>query len=218
MRSQYADRFNHDPEAAAYDQDVANEQDPVRTGYQAVLEWVIRSAQISPTASVLDLGTGTGNLARLIPICGELDCVDISGQMLDRARPKLSHLPTVRYHQTDLLQVFDQVDRAYDAVISTYAIHHLTDPEKTILFERIWERLKSGGRAVFGDLMLAAAGIREQQAAEYRTAGHPEVAEGILEEFYWPLDTAQERLRGLGFQVEMRSFSDLSWGIWAAKP
>lgn len=218
MRSQYADRFNHDLEADDYDQDVADEQDPIRAGYQALLTWVIDAAQIAPTATVLELGTGTGNLSQRIPNCQELDCVDISGRMLDLARPKLSHLSIVRYLQMDLLQALDPIPRPYDVVISTYAIHHLTDPEKSILFERIWAYLKPGGRAVFGDLMLAHAGIGEQKAREYQEKGQAEVAEGIREEFFWPLDTAQDRLRALGFQVEAQPFSDLSWGILAGKP
>lgn len=44
MRSAHADMFNHDPEAAGYDQDVRNEADPIRAAYQDVLNWVITEA------------------------------------------------------------------------------------------------------------------------------------------------------------------------------
>ena len=35
MRSLYADKFNHDADAAGYDADVRNESDPIRAGYAA---------------------------------------------------------------------------------------------------------------------------------------------------------------------------------------
>lgn len=220
MRSQYADHFNHDEEAEGYDQEVSNEQDPIRAGYQQLLHWVLQTAQITPTSRVLDLGTGTGNLAQLIPDCQHLDCVDISAKMLDLARPKLGHLSSVRFIQADLLEAFElDLDLGgYDAVISTYGIHHLTEPEKSLLFERIWDCLHPGGRVVFGDLMLTTATQADSKAQEYGEAGHPEVAEGIREEFFWQIDTAQVQLQGLGFQVQVRPFSDLSWGILPQRP
>ncbi len=59
MRSANADMFNHDTEAAGYDQDVRNEADPIRAAYQEVLTWVITEAQIKPSSRVLELGSGT---------------------------------------------------------------------------------------------------------------------------------------------------------------
>ena len=72
MRSANADIFNHDTEAADYDNDVLNEADPIRAGYRDVLRWVVRQAQITPSSRVLELGSGTGNLSELIASCGEL--------------------------------------------------------------------------------------------------------------------------------------------------
>jgi cyclopropane fatty-acyl-phospholipid synthase-like methyltransferase len=62
-RSANADIFNHDAEAARYDNDVRNEADPIRTGYQDVLRWVVQQAHITPSSRVLELGSGTGNLS-----------------------------------------------------------------------------------------------------------------------------------------------------------
>jgi hypothetical protein len=54
MRSKYADYFNHDADAAGYDQDVQNERDPIRAGYRAVLRWV--ADKVKPHSRVPDLG------------------------------------------------------------------------------------------------------------------------------------------------------------------
>ena len=63
MRSRHVDHFNHDTEVDGYDDDVADESNPVRNGYDATLDWVIEHAAVGRDDVVVDLGTGTGNLA-----------------------------------------------------------------------------------------------------------------------------------------------------------
>jgi putative AdoMet-dependent methyltransferase len=97
--------------------------------------------------------------------------------------------------------------------VSTYAVHHLPEPEKLLLFRRIRAALAPGGRAVFGDLMFGDLAARERALAEH--AADPSVADAIREEFFWDLATAVPALERLGFAVETRRFSDLSWGVAA---
>lgn len=59
MKSQYADKFNHDSIACEYDENVQDENNPVRAGYQALLAWIQEKAQYSRV--IVDLGCGTGN-------------------------------------------------------------------------------------------------------------------------------------------------------------
>lgn len=40
IRSEHADVYNHNPWAADYDDDVRDEQNPIRAGYDACLTWV----------------------------------------------------------------------------------------------------------------------------------------------------------------------------------
>jgi putative AdoMet-dependent methyltransferase len=217
MRSAHGEVFNHDDEAEGYDADVRNEKDPIRAGYLGVLAWVIQEARISPSSRVLELGSGTGNLSCLIPQCGELVCVDLSEQMEAIARLKTAHVPNRRFIKGDILEVFEHENAAFDSVISTYAVHHLTDDEKRTLFEKVFAALVPGGRAVFGDLMLPN---REEKAAkiqEYLLSGDTKTAQALQEEFFWPIDVTLRDLTELGFQVETKRFSDLSHGILAKK-
>ena len=92
MRSKHVDDYNHDEWAEGYDADVSQEDNPIRAGYDALLDWVIQVADIRPDSRVLELGSGTGNLTVRIPVCGDLVCVDISQRMEEVARPKLAHL------------------------------------------------------------------------------------------------------------------------------
>lgn len=202
--------MNHDAQAAGYDRRVADETHPIRTGYAACLDWV--AAQVGPGGAVLDLGSGTGNLALRLPPC-RLVCVDLSAEMTRLARAKLPR--DVSFVQADLLGFFDEPRGPFDAVVSTYAIHHLTESEKLRLFERIRGSLAPGGRAAFGDLMFENATERERLLAKY--AADDSVAGSIREEFFWDLSDAIPRLERLGFTTETRRFSDLSWGV-AARP
>jgi len=213
-----ADIFNHDAEAAGYDNDVRNEADPIRTGYQDVLRWVVQQAQITPTSRVLDLGSGTGNLSALIASCGELVSVDVSENMETIAKRKMRHLANRRFIRADILEVFTQELGKFDAVISTYAVHHLTDQEKQQLFALIFDHLLPSGAAVFGDLMVQNDSEKERKIHQYLAKGERATAQAISEEFFWSLDTAIADLKRLGFKIKAERFSDLSYGVIARKP
>ena len=217
-RSANADIFNHDNDAAGYDNDVRNEADPIRTGYRDVLRWVVQQAQIGPASRVLELGSGTGNLSALIASCGELVSVDVSENMETIAKRKMRHLANRRFIRADILEVFTQELGKFDSVISTYAVHHLTDQEKQQLFALIFDHLLPSGAAVFGDLMVQNDSEKERKIHQYLATGDRATAQAISEEFFWSLDTAIADLKRLGFKIKAERFSDLSYGVIARKP
>ncbi|MBV8098368.1 MAG: class I SAM-dependent methyltransferase [Verrucomicrobia bacterium] len=217
IRSTNADIFNHDNEATDYDNDVRNEADPIRTGYQDLLRWVVQQARITPRSRVLELGSGTGNLSELITSCGELVSVDVSENMEAIATRKVRHLTNRRFIKADILEVFSQELGKFDAVISTYAVHHLTDQEKQRLFALVFERLLPSGAAVFGDLMVQNSSEKKEKIQQYLAKGDRATAQSISEEFFWALDKAIADLMRLGFKVTSERFSDLSYGVIARK-
>lgn len=214
MPSKHVDRFNHDPDAADYDRDVARESNPIRAGYDQLLTWV--AAQIPPDAVVVDLGSGTGNLARRIHDPARLVCVDVSGEMTKIARDKLADRPC-QFVSADLLDCMGQLPTV-DAVASTYAIHHLTDEEKPVLFRGIYDHLGPGGVAAMGDLMFASRADGQAICDAYARAGKHGLVDAIRDEFFWYVDEAEAVLRELGFATRHRRFSQLSWAIVAEKP
>jgi SAM-dependent methyltransferase len=213
VRSRHVDRFNHDTEVDGYDADVADESNPVRDGYAATLDWVIGAAAAGPADVVVDLGTGTGNLAARLGPVGRLVCVDVSTGMLSVARPKLP--ADTEYVEADLLEFVDRAP-SFDVVISTYAIHHLTADEKIVLLEGLFRCLRAGGRIAIGDLMVASV----DAVADLRARlAHPDVDEMFADEFPWFVDDARCDLERIGFAaVRAEQTGVLSWGLAATKP
>ena len=213
MRSSHVDIYNHDENAATYDQDVLRSEDPIREGYNEVLDWVAQSAGITQSSTVIELGSGTGNLTVRLPACQSLVCVDVSGEMIKIAKRKLQGLSHISYVQADILEYFDADTSPFEVAISTYAVHHLTQKEKEFLFHQLARRLLPGGCALFGDLMLESAQEEKTLVDHYRSTGDDATVTAIEEEFFWHVDATVNHLRGLGLSVETTRFSTLSWGI-----
>ena len=218
MRSSHVDLYNHDEDAATYDQDVFRSEDPIREGYDEVLDWVAQNAGINQDSTVVELGSGTGNLTARLPPCRSLVCVDVSAEMTRIAKQKLRDASHISYVQADILEYFDADSSPFDVAISTYVVHHLTQQEKEFLFDRFVRRLLPGGRALFGDLMLESAQEERMLIDHYRSIGDDATADAIEEEFFWHVDASVGYLCSLGFSVETIRFSTLSWGIKVQVP
>jgi putative AdoMet-dependent methyltransferase len=234
-RSEHVDRFNHDEDADEYDSDVQNAADPIRAGYDQLLDWVRNevSASQQQGRTVLELGSGTGNLTLRLLAAGGVDrivCVDVSTRMTELAAAKLAHEfedaeASVQFLLCDVLEALDGeklaesgAPTAFDAIVSTYTLHHLTRDEKARLFRAAAARLRTGGQLVVGDLAFESAGERARFLDRCRASGSEEQAELALvieDEFFWILEEDMPALESAGFEVVARRFSDLSWGIAA---
>jgi putative AdoMet-dependent methyltransferase len=217
MRSKYVDIFNHDNLAEKYNDDVKSFHRPTRVGYYDVLNWVIDKAMVTDESRVLELGSGSGNLSSLIGKCGELICVDISEKMIEIAKPKLTHIKKTQFIKSDILEYFDYNPSYFDVIISTYAIHHLTSDEKLFLLTNIADHINWDGRVVFGDLMFENKTASILAMEKYSLLGDIRTCKAIENEFFWYLDSAEAILKELGFQISIKRFSELSFGIAAVK-
>ena len=110
----------------------------------------------SPPAAILELGVGTGKLASRIlrhyPKT-RLNCLDGSPAMLAKARQHLAPYSTrVKFIRRDFgSRDWNKGIPEVDAVISTIAIHHLTDAGKKRLYRELLTQLKPGGLFINGD-------------------------------------------------------------------
>ena len=124
-------------------------------GYSRVLKAVCAGVPDVPRPVILDLGFGTGALtAQLYDRGAEVWGQDFSPRMTALARQRM---PEAHLFCGDFARglVPELLARRYDAVISTYALHHLTDEEKVPLLKTLRGLLKPGGKGLVGDVAFA---------------------------------------------------------------
>jgi hypothetical protein len=46
---------------------------------------------------------------------------------------------------------------------------------------------------------------------------YPDLTEDFDDEFFWYIDDEIEKLESLGFEFQIKQFSDLSWGLYGLK-
>lgn len=124
-------------------------------GYKKVLNEIYNSVLSASQKTVLDIGFGTGVLtAKLYEQGCTIFGQDFSGRMVELAKAKM---PGAQLYQGDfsLGLVEDLKRRQYDAIIATYSLHHLTDPQKIHFLQELLPLLNQGGCLYIGDVAFA---------------------------------------------------------------
>jgi SAM-dependent methyltransferase len=117
---------------------------PHRTeGEAELLEW------LPPTpARVLDVGSGDGRLLALVKLArpdAEAVALDFSETMLERLRTRFAADPTVTVVAHDLEHPLPASLGTFDAIVSSFAVHHLAHQRKRALYEEVYRLLRAGG-------------------------------------------------------------------------
>src|SRR5262252_2907542 len=111
-------------------------------GEACLLEFVPAGAR-----RILDLGTGDGRLLALVKQhrgAVEAVALDFSPAMITAASKRFAGDPSVRIVNHDLDHPLPDLGE-FDAVISSFAIHHLEHARKRCLFAEIFALLRAGG-------------------------------------------------------------------------
>ncbi len=126
--------------------------------YEEVHDTLLALLALRPPKRVLDLGAGTGyTLRRVLEAMPDVRALglDVSNEMLDRARQRLEGLEDrVELRTSDIAA--PEIDGSFDAIISILAVHHLHADEKRHLFSRIWEHIEPGGVFLLADYFRPA--------------------------------------------------------------
>jgi len=124
-------------------------------------EGVLREFVPLNVRRILDLGTGDGRLLALLRIDrreAEAVALDFSPTMLNAARTRFQGDPRVRLVEHNLDHPLPDLGR-FDAIVSSFAIHHVPDARKRALYAEIHAALNPGG--VFCNLEHVAPGSAE---------------------------------------------------------
>ena len=185
--------------ASSYDHMVARGEGYPYDRYDAVLDEVVCAAAVQRGMEVLDLGTGTGNLAARFHKAG---CVvwgvDFSDRMLAEASKKL---PGITLVKADLLGEWAGINRGFERVVSSYAFHHFDLRTKVGLLQRIvHDYLAENGRIVIADVSFLSGGDLAEARDRFRQRWEDD-------EYYWTADETIPRLAEVGLRCHYNQVS-----------
>jgi len=104
---------------------------------------------LQPRALVVDIGCGIGRMDEFVaPKVGRLIGVDVSGEMVAKARARLAHLPNVEFREGDGWRL--PLDPgSVDLIFSHIVFQHVPREVMEAYFHAAFGTLRPGGRFVF---------------------------------------------------------------------
>jgi putative AdoMet-dependent methyltransferase len=147
-------------EIRAYDQRMAKIRDVDRE-----LREVLDLLDLTPEATVLEIGTGTGEFPiAAVDRCSRVIAADVSLPMLryaeEKARERLRELgqdedfERIKFVRAGFL-TYEHQGESLDAIVSQFVLHHLPDFWKQVALFRIARMLKDGGKLYIRDVVYS---------------------------------------------------------------
>lgn len=159
-------------------------------GYKEMLNRIFNEAMQKEESAILDIGFGTGILTAKLYDHGHLiDGIDFSEEMIVIAQEKM---PKARLIQADITNGLPEpiAGSSYDTIISTYALHHLTDGEKTAFIETLLAHLKPDGKIFIGDIAF-------RTRADLAQCRLDNIRHWDEDEFYFTYDEFEKSVEGI---------------------
>lgn len=148
---------------------------------------------------ILDLGTGDGRLLSLLKIDrpeAKSVALDFSPTMLEAVRDRFAQDATVQILDHNLDDPLPDLG-TFDAIVSSFAIHHVTHERKRSLYQEIFEKLNSGG--IFCNLEHVSSPTPELHRHFLSVIGYTPETEDPSNQLL-DVETQLQWLRGIGFQ------------------
>lgn len=162
-------------------------------GEAALLEFIAPG-----TRRVLDLGTGDGRLLALVrrhrPDTDAV-AIDFSPAMLDAARRRFASDGRISVIEHNLDSPLPELGK-FDAVISSFAIHHLVDERKRALYTEVFDLLNADG--IFCNL-------------EHVSSPSPRLHEDFLLRIGFTVETEDPSNKLLDFETQLRWLREIGF-------
>lgn len=187
--------------AANYDRSVESSkaQFPF-DGYNSVLEETVKLAKAQSFMKILDVGTGTANLAkRFLDLGCAVWGIDSSPETLKKAEAKA---PQARFIQVNLLEDWhEELEQRFDRIVSAYFLHEYDLITKVAIIRRLVDnKLDPDGRIVIADISFPTVDIRQQARQRWEDLWDDS-------EHYWAADETHNALQRVGLQVNYHQIS-----------
>ena len=169
-------------------------------GYEQVLDRIVEIAKPDKKMKVLDLGTGTGNLAkRFMEHKATVWGLDYSNKMLTEAKKKY---PLIKIMEADILgDWIEKVGERFDCIVSAYVFHEFDMDSKIGLLQRLAENLlKEKGYFIIGDISFPTQNSLEQTKQLVATKWDED-------EYYWVADKTLRYCARIGLQAKYEQIS-----------
>ncbi|MCM3706327.1 MULTISPECIES: class I SAM-dependent DNA methyltransferase [Cytobacillus] len=210
MGREFVDLFDH--WAESYDQAVTGkdlEYHEVFLNYENILQEVANLAD----GNVIEFGAGTGNLTqKLLEKGANVTGIEPSAAMRDIARSKLPDVPMLNGDFLDF-----QVNGPADALVSTYAFHHLKDTEKAEAIKKYSSLLSKGGKLIFADTIFKSEEVKQDFINEAKRDHFLSLAQDLETEYYTTIPVLKEIFQSNGFSVQFKQLNRFVWLIYAVK-
>ncbi|MBS7530507.1 methyltransferase domain-containing protein [Hazenella sp. IB182353] len=215
-RNAWVDRWHFDRQANQYDIQVQSESAGfhVHQDYDQALDQIACSIQPLADEIGLDIGIGTGNLTlRLISSDCEMKGVDQSVEMLKICKEKL---PDIETRIGNFLAI-PYPDQSFDFIVTSYALHHLTDEQKLLALTEMKRVLKPTGRIGILDLMFTDEAERIAYLEGWKQKERFDVISTIEDEYYADKSRLVSWLDEHGYQVDTEKINDILHCITAVR-
>jgi tRNA (cmo5U34)-methyltransferase len=138
---------------------------PHRKEGESVLLDILSTTTTTNVNRILDIGTGDGRLIKLIksqlPKIEEVVALDVSPLMIKAVKNNFSNDPSVKVIEHDMEIPLPDLGY-FDAIVSSFAIHHLKHERKYSLYKEIYDMLYPAG--VFCNLEhVSSVSIRQHE-------------------------------------------------------
>lgn len=170
-------------------------------GYNQVLDRIVEASGARPEEGILELGIGTGILARrfLERACRVIGLDDCSDRL---AEAKRKH-PGLILHRSDMRSPWPQFQTPIHHVVAAYSLHELTLGGKLLVVRRALDLLPKNGRVLIGDVAFPSRSARLAASMRYRDRWDHN-------EHYWAADETADYFGELGISSHFEAMTPCS--------
>jgi len=210
-------------EQMTYYREMAQEYDET-TGQTEELQRAFARArellqQQAPVEQILELACGTGTWTRaLLPLGRELTAIDVSPEMLSRARQKVGNA-VVQFQQADLFQW--QPSQQYDLVFFANWLSHVPPQRLDAFLGTVARAVRPGGSLAMVDQYAPMPEDREisvrdaEEGAIYANRSLRGGQTFLIVKVFYDLQIIESRLDALDFTVTVQKLDDIFFFLQA---
>jgi ubiquinone/menaquinone biosynthesis C-methylase UbiE len=136
------------------------------SGLEKVTAAVLAAASPRPGDQVVDLGCGTGQLSLPLAERGaRVLAIDVSGAMVRRLESNARERSISDVEGLDIpIENLSLPAGSVDLVVTSYALHHLRDADKSRVVSAAYQWLRPGGTLLVADMMFGRGGTSQDRA------------------------------------------------------